>query len=108
MIAPHLTKSGKDLRIATSVKNHFDKLHREQPFRSSTSALRDDLRQLTLTETNVILDSFESLKPEESQNQLLYPAFREVIIAAHEADVVDKHRLLGKFAVSLLRLVDSE
>ncbi|GEM_PF-4994073 len=103
-----LTKPVIASRIVGCVNDHLANLHNAKPFRRATSALRDDLRGLTLTESSFILDSFESLQLEPFQDRASYSAFKEVAIAAHEAEVVDKHRLLGKFAVSLLQLIDSD
>ena len=101
-----LTKPEIASRIVNSVNNHLANHHSARPFRSSTSALRDDLRGLTLVESSFILESFESLQLQELQG--IFPAFADVAIVAHEAEVIDRHQLLGKFAVTLLQLIDSE
>lgn len=106
MSSSPLTKLEIASRIVGSVENHL--ANSTRPFRSSSSSLRDDLRGLTLAECNFILDSFELLQFEQVKDSLFFTAATEAAIAAHKTEVVAKHGLFGKIAVSLLQLIDSE
>ncbi len=82
---------------------HRDKLGYDFP--NLQQKLLEDLRQLTPNEIRFLSDTFHQAQASNGLS-LSLSCSDQVAVAAHEAQIIADHGLLGKAAVGFLRLLD--